>query len=44
METDRDVVVALASETSSECGGSEMLHAFMWMTDRIKQPAVGAKE
>ena len=44
METDRDVVVALASETSSECGGSEMLHAFMWITDRIKQPAVGAKE
>ena len=27
--TDKDVMEALASETSSDCGGSEMLYAFM---------------
>jgi len=43
METDRDIVAALAGETSSECGGSEMLDAFMWMTDRMKPAVVGVK-
>lgn len=44
METEREVVAALASETPSERGGSEMLHAFMWMTDRMQRPVVEAKE
>jgi hypothetical protein len=41
---DTDVVEALASETLNECGGSEMLHAFMWMTDRMKRSVVDVEE
>lgn len=36
--TDRDVVATLASRVPGECGGSEMLDAFMWFTDQIRGP------
>jgi superfamily II DNA helicase RecQ len=36
VSTDREVVATLASKVSGEYGGSEMLDAFMWLTDRIQ--------
>ena len=44
VEREQDVIGALASETSGEYGGSEMLYTFMWITDRLKGVAVDIEE